>query len=225
MSFGTDGTEPAAKPIVDAINYAYAHNVVLVAAAADAAVTEQGDPSNVLQPSNTGPNITQGIGLDVTAADFAGHRASFAGHGTQISIAAYGAYGAQNGGPAGLLGAFPAQTTLLDTGSAGPPAQPACNCRTSFDGDQTYAFLQGTSMAAPQVAAAAALVRSFNPGMSAADTINLLKQTATRPAGVGWTDDLGWGILNAGAALEQAKSIDRTPPASKLTVANRPARR
>ena len=219
MSFGTNGEAPAPKAIVDAINYAYAHNVVLVAAANDVPVTEQGDPSNVLQPSNTGPNITQGIGLDVTAADFAGHRASFAGHGTQISIAAYGAYGAQNGGPAGLLGAFPAQTTLLDTGSAGPPAQPACNCRTSFDGDQRYAFLQGTSMAAPQVAAAAALVRSFNPGMGAADTINLLKQTATRPAGVGWTDDLGWGILNAGAALEQAKSIDRTPPVSKLTVA------
>jgi serine protease len=217
MSFGSDPTAPTApKPVVDAINYAYAHNVVMVAAAADDPITEQGEPSNVLQPTDSGADLTKGLGLDVTAADFTDKRASFAGLGTQISIAAYGAY-SQSGGPSGLLGAWPAQTTLLDTGDDGPPSIKKCNCRTAFNGDQRYAFLNGTSMAAPQVAAAAALVRSFNPGMSAADVISLLKQTATRPPGIGWTPDLGWGILNAGAALAQAATLDRTPPVSRLT--------
>lgn len=216
MSFGTDGSAPAARAVVDAITYAYSHNVVMVAAAADAPVVEQGDPSNVLQPTNTGPQIAQGEGLDVTAANFADQRANFAGLGTQISIAAYGAYGL-NGGPPGLLGAFPANTTTLDTGSTVPPGQPPCGCRTTFNGDPRYAYLQGTSMAAPQVAAAAALVRFLNPGLSASDVITLLKQTATRPAGQGWTQDLGWGILNAGAAVAQALTIDRTPPISHLT--------
>ncbi len=216
MSFGTDGTQAAAKAIVDAINYAYSRNVVMVAAAADTPVIEQGDPSNVLQPTSSGPNVTQGLGLDVTAANFADQRASFAGLGSQISIAAYGAYGA-TGGPPGLLGAFPSQITSLETGTPGPQGSPPCGCRTTFNGDPRFAYLQGTSMAAPQVAAAAALVRFLNPGLTASDVITLMKQTATRPAGVGWTQDLGWGILNAGAALTQAKTIDRTPPVSKLT--------
>ena len=52
--------------IAYAIDYAYAHNVVMVAAAADEPVTEQGDPSNVLQPSNTGQDLR--INVDSTAA-------------------------------------------------------------------------------------------------------------------------------------------------------------
>ena len=40
-----------------AIEYALARNVVLVAAAADEATNEQGDPANVLQPTGTGPDI------------------------------------------------------------------------------------------------------------------------------------------------------------------------
>ncbi|MEA2130987.1 MAG: serine protease, partial [Solirubrobacteraceae bacterium] len=71
MSFGTDGTTPPAQAILDAINYAVAHDVVLVAAAADAPVEEQGDPANVLQPTGTGPDLTAGRGLTVTAANFA----------------------------------------------------------------------------------------------------------------------------------------------------------
>ncbi len=65
-------------------------------------------------------------------------------------------------------------------------------------------------MAAPMVAAAAALVRHLNPDMPAAEIVRLLKQTARRPAGTGWTADLGWGILDAGAAL--ALAADDRPP-------------
>jgi serine protease len=215
MSFGTDGTTPPAQAILDAINYAVAHDAVLVAAAADAPVEEQGDPANVLQPTGTGPDLTAGRGLSVTAANFADARAAFAGHGSQISLAGYGSF-ADTGGPLGIFAAFPGNATELESAGGLLLPRPGCGCRTEFGGDNRWAYLQGTSMAAPMVAATAALVRHYNPELSAPDVIRLLKQTASRPVGTGWTPDLGWGIVNAGAALSAARTIDRRPPSSTL---------
>jgi subtilisin family serine protease len=215
MSFGTDGTTPPAQAIVDAIGYAAARNVVLVAAAADAPVEEQGDPANVLQSTGTGPDVTAGRGLSVTAANFADARAPFAGRGSQISIAAYGSFG-ETGGPPGIFGAFPGNPTELENGGGILFPLPGCGCRSQFLGDNRWAYLQGTSMAAPMVTATAALVRHFNPDLSAPDIVRLLKETASRPAGTGWTPDLGWGIVNAGAAVTAARTIDRRPPRSQL---------
>jgi len=215
MSFGTDGSTPAAGVISDAVNYAVAHDVVLVAAAADAPVDEQGDPANLLQPTGSGPDITAGRGLSVTAATNADARASFAGRGSQISLASYGTF-AESTGPDGLLGAFPGNPTELERGSGGLIPQPGCACRTTFQGDNRFAYLQGTSMATPMVTATAALVKHLNPDLHVADVVRLLKQTASRPAGSGWTPDLGWGILNPVAALSAARVIDRHPPSSSL---------
>jgi subtilisin family serine protease len=215
MSFGTDGTTPPAQAITDAVNYAVAHDVVLVAAAADAPVEEQGDPANLLQPTGSGADITAGRGLSVTAATSADARASFAGRGSQISLAGYGSF-AETTGPPGLLGAFPGNVTELESGAGGLLPQPGCACRSTFGGDNRFAYLQGTSMATPMVTATAALVKHFNPDLRASDVIRLLKQTATRPAGASWTPDLGWGIVNPGAALTVARAIDRRPPGSAL---------
>jgi subtilisin family serine protease len=220
MSFGTDGSKPAARGIVDAIDYAYKHGVVMVAAAADDPVEEQGDPSNVLQPTGTGPDITKGKGLDVTAANVQDNRASFAGRGTQISLAAYGTFQGANGGPRGIFGAFPGNLTSLETGSV-PDNQPPCNCRAIFNGDSRYAYVGGTSMAAPQVTAVAAMVRHLNPDLSAADVIELIKRTARRSPGSGWNGELGWGILDAGAAIAAARAEDRHAPVSHLTSTHR----
>jgi serine protease len=213
MSFGTDGRVPAADPVVQALKYAAAHGAVLVAAAADDPVVEQGDPANVLQPTNSGPDLAQNLGLSVTAANAADARASFAGHGSQISLAAYGTYGP--GGSAGILGAFPAQTTSLERGNA-YPQQPPCRCRTNYFGDNRYAYLPGTSMAAPMVAAVAALMRHVNPDLPPSEVVRLLKETARRPAGTSWSPELGWGIVDAGAALAAARVVDRRPPTSSL---------
>jgi subtilisin family serine protease len=221
MSFGpanpvSGQTAPEAE--LQAINYAAARGVVLVAAAADTAGPEQGDPANVLQPSGTGPRIASGVGLDVTAADFSDNRASFAGYGSEISMAAYGALKPGSigllpglGPPPGVFGAFPGKQTDLE----GLPSP--CGCRTTLGGDNRYAYVQGTSMAAPQVAAAAAMMRVLNPYASVADIVRTLKQTARRPGGSGWTSDLGWGILDASAALEAARRLDRLGPVSQLS--------
>ena len=140
MSFGPDSpsnSPPAPDSEVRALDYAASHKVVLVAAAADSPGSEQGDPANVLQPDGTGPNIAQGIGLDVTAAAYDGTRASFAGSGSEISLAAFGALASRrpraarrHRARAGIFGAFPANSTDLES-----LPQP-CGCRTTFEGEQ-----------------------------------------------------------------------------------------
>jgi subtilisin family serine protease len=204
---------PAADAVVQALRYANQHGSVLVAAAADDPVQEQGDPANVLQPTNSGPDMAQNLGVSVTAANALDERAAFAGRGTQISLAAYGTYGA--GGATGILGAFPAASTTLERGNS-TVAQAPCHCRTTYNGDDRYAYLPGTSMAAPMVAAVAALMRHVNPDLPPANVVGILKQTARRAANVGWSPELGWGIIDAAAAVAAARAVDKRAPSSQL---------
>ncbi|HVF79833.1 MAG TPA: S8 family serine peptidase [Solirubrobacteraceae bacterium] len=216
MSFGTDGALAPSQAIIDAIDYAVEKDVVLVAAAADNPVEENGDPANLLQPTGSGGDITAGRGLTVTASNFAGARASFAGRGTQISLAAPGSFDDRIG-PPGIFGAFPAGAAELESGGGILFPAPGCRCRATFAGDSRYAYLEGTSMAAPIVAGIAALARQVNPDTTAADIIRVLKDSAARPAGTGWNPDLGWGIVDAAAAMTAVRAIDRRPPESRLT--------
>jgi serine protease len=186
-----------------ALRYAFRHDVVLVAAAADAPSVEQGHPAKDLQPTGTGPELDVGDGLVVTAADATGARASFAGRGSQISIAAYGDTGP--GGAPGIFSTYPSNPTSIETGNTNPPSPPCPSCRTTLNGDPRYGYLSGTSMAAPQVAGAVALVRAANPRLSNISVIRLMKESALRTRG--WTNDLGWGIVNAGAAVRGALEL------------------
>jgi hypothetical protein len=226
MSFGPSmpTSAPAPPSEVRALRYAARHKVVLVAAAADSPGTNQGDPADVLQPAGTGPDLSQGIGLDVTAAQYNGTRAPFAGSGSEISLAAYGAFRPGSGTfhpcygtRAGIFGAFPANHAQLEQF---PPSA----CRVDFEGDDRYATIAGTSMAAPQVAAVGAMMRVLNPYASLADILRIIKRTARRPRHVGWRRNLGWGILDASAALQAIRRVDRLAPVSHL-LARRVSRR
>ncbi len=196
-----------------ALSYALQRDVVLIAAAADAPIAEQGHPAKDLQPTGTGSKLDAGLGLVVTAAAMSGARASFAGRGSQISLAAFGDTGP--GGPvSGIFSTFPANVTQIETGASSPPMPPCPECRTTFNGDNRYGYLQGTSMAAPQVAGAVALVRAANPKLPRATVVRLMKETASRTGG--WTTELGWGILNAEAAVRRALELaqDTIPPST-----------
>ncbi|NNU59400.1 autotransporter outer membrane beta-barrel domain-containing protein [Ochrobactrum soli] len=61
-----------------------------------------------------------------------------------------------------------------------------------------YSYMQGTSMATPHVAGAAAVVRQAFPYMNARQTIETLLTTATN---IGPTEIYGQGLLNLGAAI------------------------
>ena len=224
MSFGTDGGRTPPRAMVDALDYAADRQVVLVAAAADEETEEQGDPANIVQPTGTGPDLSKNLGLSVTAATYYDRKAAFAGRGSQISLAAYGAF-ERGQGPRGLLGAFPAAETEFERGDLGPPPVPPCRCRFEYRGDTRYAYLQGTSMATGIVGGVAALVRDLNPDLRGADVVRLLKETARRPPGTGWSPELGWGIVDGAAALRRAARLDRTAPRSRLRAPRRIRRR
>jgi len=208
MSFGG----PSPSPVIrSAIEYAWARDVVMVAAASNQTVSAQGYPAQYLQPTGSAPNIKAGIGLVVTAAEYDDTPASFnPGFGTGISLAAYGAASATS---PGIFSTFPTTPTELEQGVPGQSGP--CSCRTFFGGESSFAYLRGTSMATPQVAGAAALIRSAKPAMSAARVIEILKRSA-RPGG--FSDPLGWGVLDAKAALKQAVAKKKKKKKKKRSI-------
>jgi serine protease len=179
----------------------------------------QGAPASLLQPGDAA-NIDAGRGLVVTAADFEDTRAG-TGRGSEISLAAYGFYD-ETRGPPGLISTYPGLPTLRDARSCTPIVLPNCT-RRDLGGVNAYAYLEGTSMAAPHVTALAALVGALNPHLTVSEKLRLIKDTARDPGG--WSPELGWGILDAAAAVDFARRQDRLAPASRVRVARRGPRR
>jgi subtilisin family serine protease len=104
-------------------------------------------------------------------------------------------------------------------GNAADIAAPGIDVLSTWD-DGNYAVESGTSMAAPHVAAAAALVIAADPSLSGPQVTTILRQTAS-PLGTG-SSPIDGGFLNAGAAVAAAASHDipRTLDGYQLIGAN-----
>jgi subtilisin family serine protease len=183
MSLG--GKTPSDPVLVDAIHNAAARNVLLVASAGNIN-SDVFWPAADLQRSEGG----RSYGIAVGATDGTGRRASFSNWGNHLSIMAPGAYSSFTGVVAAL-----------------PPASPLEEKFPTWIGDANahYAYLGGTSFAAPEVAGVAALVWAANPELANYQVADILKQSASRTA-PDWTPEMGCGLLDAGAALELATS-------------------
>ncbi|PZE19436.1 peptidase S8 [Paenibacillus xerothermodurans] len=76
----------------------------------------------------------------------------------------------------------------------------------------SYELKDGTSMAAPQVAAVAALAWSRHPDLNVAQLRQLLKQTAQDLSTAGWDRTTGYGLLRADRALTETPRSDMYEP-------------
>ncbi|TDF93600.1 peptidase S8 [Paenibacillus piri] len=76
----------------------------------------------------------------------------------------------------------------------------------------SYEYKDGTSMAAPQVAAVAALVWGKYPAMKAYQIRQLLRQTADDLGAPGWDSSTGYGMLRADRAMKEMPLADMYEP-------------
>ncbi|MEO9971937.1 MAG: S8 family peptidase [Hyphomonadaceae bacterium] len=83
---------------------------------------------------------------------------------------------------------------------------PGLGVPTPAIGGGTRLF-SGTSAAAPHVAGAVGLVRSLWPQLSAAETVDIILESATDLGAPGTDEIFGRGLLNIGAALEPSGSL------------------
>lgn len=75
-----------------------------------------------------------------------------------------------------------------------------------------YQYMSGTSMAAPFVAAAAALIDEKTPGLSQTQVLNALAITARDAGAPGKDVDSGWGFLQVAHALSAGATVDQPLP-------------
>jgi subtilisin family serine protease len=158
-----------------AIDYAVAHNVLLVASAGNAAL--QGNP--VIYPAA----LVGRRGLVVGASGTDGGRARFSTTGSYVDVLAPGV---------NVLGALPAGA--VPGGLFSPVATPG------WIG--SYALGSGTSYAAPEVAGAAAIVWAANPLLSPAGVAAVIEGSASGHGA--WSDDRAFGTVDIAAAVAHA---------------------
>ncbi len=198
--------------------YATTKGAVLVAAGANEQTPDPATnyPAEFIQPEGTGPSLSQNRGLVVTSTKYDGSRSAFAQRTTGVSVSAHGsASDMVSGGQQGILSTFPAPgfPIPIEYDTFTNPV------RTTFFGDNRFAYLVGTSMASPQVAGLAALMRSAKPGISNTKLVRLVKLTASGCGSYG--NGIGWGQIQADLAVGAAVSKDTDAPSSRVRSARR----
>ena len=106
----------------------------------------------------------------------------------------------------------------LDLMAPGATVLSSYSCHAVGDCSSTwYAWMWGTSQAAPHVAAAAALVLQADPSLTPAAVKGILQDTARDAGAVGRDDAYGWGITDVKAALDAASPPSNDPPTVSIT--------
>jgi subtilisin family serine protease len=193
LSLGRQGTPSFV--LADALNYAFASGVLVVASSGNDGAGDVSTPASWLQPADG----ARSYGLAVGASDATGARASFSNWGTHLSLLAPGSFNATC--TVGIWAALPPVSTDFDSSRA---------CARTFTdpaSGERYGYASGTSFSAPEVAGVAALVWAARPELKNYEVADIVKQSAARPAGAGWTRERGWGVLDAARALELATGM------------------
>ncbi len=179
MSFGTTASPALLTALQEAIEYAASRGVVLVAASGNSSGASPMYPAAY-------PEV-----ISVGATLYSRALAGYSNRGNELC-----APGGTNTGE-DLSGVGAPDMILQNT------FDPNTHAVCSFG----YWFFAGTSMAAPHVAALAALVKSENPALTAAEIRQALRDTADPSV----TDDCGFGLVDATRLLEAVRVGDKPP--------------
>lgn len=180
---------PSAPLVEDAVRAAHAAGAVVVFAAGNSSA----DVRN-FAPQNM-PEV-----IVVSATTPSDTRATFSNFGT-VDVAAPG-----SGDPADP-GIYEGKYGILSLRSAGCVETNAACAPELIVGDQ-YARMGGTSMAAPQVAGAAALILSLHPEYSQEQVRQVLRRTSVDVGSAGYDADFGYGRLDTGTIATEPTPLE-----------------
>ncbi|PHQ26910.1 peptidase S8 [Marinobacter guineae] len=180
------GDPGVAGTLQQLINQGVEKGIIYVAAAGNSATSEPSCPAAL-------ENV-----FSVSAVDGAGSLSSYSNFGSTIDLAAPGGDASRDGNGDG-------QGDLVSSTSA-----------AVVDGQlqAVYRGLQGTSMAAPHVSGVLALMKEVRPALNSGNIDGyLINGDLTLPpceAGCNRTDQLGYGLLDAGKAIQAV--LSGSPP-------------
>ena len=201
MSLGSTSPSACSSTYQNAINAAVGQGATVVVAAGN-------DNSSAGYPPGNCANV-----ISVAATGIDGSRAYYSNFGSSIDVAAPGGDGCDPSTDA-------APTSLGDCrGNVWKPEEMVLstyNSGTQGPASDNYDYSQGTSMAAPHVAGAAALLYSVKSDITPAEVESTLKSTARAFPNVGdhqcTTSNCGAGIVDVAAAVASLTSTPPPPP-------------
>ncbi|HEY9724335.1 MAG TPA: S8 family serine peptidase [Oscillatoriaceae cyanobacterium] len=185
INLSIGGPQPS-NVLLDALNYAFDKNVAVVIAAGN-------DSSDVNYPAQY-----DGV-ISVGATTASGTVPAYSSHGNQlVLVAPGGGVPDENNGP-GIFSCIPTYPCWISKyeGKGAPDA--------SGQPSQIYDYLAGTSMSAPQVTAAVALLLSQNPGLSPAQVRTRMAATAVPLGSAPFDPFSGFGALNVQKLLSATR--------------------
>ncbi|HEY9721110.1 MAG TPA: S8 family serine peptidase [Oscillatoriaceae cyanobacterium] len=186
INLSIGGPQPS-NLLLDALNYAFNHNVTVVIAAGNSG--QDGEADGVNYEAVNYPAAYKGV-IAVGATTPSNHVAAYSSHSAQMVVVAPGG---DTTGP-GIFSTTPTYPCEI----------------TEDEGKQPkYDYLAGTSMAAPQVTAAVALLLNQTPGLSPAQVRTRIAASATPLGSQGYTETYGYGALNVQKLLSDTSDDGR----------------
>jgi serine protease len=187
INYSSGGSHSTTKE--DAVNYALSHGVVVVAAAGNANTSSLDCPACY-------PGV-----IAVGATDYNMNRSYYSNYGCGRDGHCLDVVAPGGDTTADLNGDEYADGVLQQTFKF------ACTGGTHDFTDFVYCFFEGTSMATPHVAAAAALLLDANPSLLGQQVGTCLRKTALDRGAPGYDTTYGYGLIQARAALDACLTV------------------